>query len=401
MRNTDIMKEQMENQNMDSSQEQEIDLIELIKRMWVNRKLILKVTGVCFVLGLLIALFSSKAYTAGCDFVPQTSSSTSTSRMSSLAALAGINLNQMDDVKALSPYVYENILNSTTFRKELMHTKLSYEKADRPVSFYEYNTSDEFNKPGVGKIVMKYTIGLPFVILKAIRGEQPEPDYSALATEGNGSASKIETMTKEEYECNKILSECLSMNLDDKNGYLSLTVTMPEAIAAAEMAEATVTLLQKYITEFKIEKVQSNLDFVQERYNEAKAEFEDIQDRRARFRDANLNTTKYSARTQLEKLDAEYTLALNLYSELASKLEQAKINVKETTPILTVINPVTVPLQKSKPRRAMILFGWTFFGIVLGMGAVLVLPSVAEITGSKRLKGIVKEGVDESADSVN
>ena len=222
-----------------------------------------------------------------------------------------------------------------------------------------------------------------------------------MATEGNGSASKIETMTKEEYECNKILSECLSMNLDDKNGYLSISVTMPEAIAAAEMAEATVTLLQKYITEFKIEKVQSNLDFVQERYNEAKAEFEDIQDRRARFRDANLNTTKYSARTQLEKLDAEYTLALNLYSELASKLEQAKINVKETTPILTVINPVTVPLQKSKPRRAMILFGWTFFGIVLGMGAVLVLPSVAEITGSKRLKGIVKEGVDESADSVN
>lgn len=401
MRNTDIMKEQIEYQNMESSQEQEIDLIELIKRMWVNRKLILKVTGVCFVFGLLIALFSSKAYTAGCDFVPQTSSSTSTSRMSSLAALAGINLNQMDDVKALSPYVYENILNSATFRKELMQTKLNYEKADRPVSFYEYNTSEEFNKPGVGKIVMKYTIGLPFVILKAIRGEQPEPDYSALATEGNGSASKIETMTKEEYECNKILSECLSMNLDDKNGYLSISVTMPEAIVAAEMAEATVTLLQKYITEFKIEKVQSNLDFVQERYNEAKAEFEDVQERRARFRDANLNTAKYSARTQLEKLDAEYTLALNLYSELASKLEQAKINVKETTPILTVINPVTVPLQKSKPRRAMILFGWTFFGIVLGMGAVLVLPSVAEITGSKRLKGIVKGSADETAGSVN
>ena len=395
------MKEQIEYQNMESSQEQEIDLIELIKRMWVNRKLILKVTGVCFVFGLLIALFSSKAYTAGCDFVPQTSSSTSTSRMSSLAALAGINLNQMDDVKALSPYVYENILNSATFRKELMQTKLNYEKADRPVSFYEYNTSEEFNKPGVGKIVMKYTIGLPFVILKAIRGEQPEPDYSALATEGNGSASKIETMTKEEYECNKILSECLSMNLDDKNGYLSISVTMPEAIVAAEMAEATVTLLQKYITEFKIEKVQSNLDFVQERYNEAKAEFEDVQERRARFRDANLNTAKYSARTQLEKLDAEYTLALNLYSELASKLEQAKINVKETTPILTVINPVTVPLQKSKPRRAMILFGWTFFGIVLGMGAVLVLPSVAEITGSKRLKGIVKGSADETAGSVN
>ena len=42
---------------------------------------------------------------------------------------------------------------------------------------------------------MKYTIGLPFVILNAIRGEQPEPDYSSL---GGGEASKIETMSKEE-----------------------------------------------------------------------------------------------------------------------------------------------------------------------------------------------------------
>ena len=89
---------------------------------------------------------------------------------------------------------------------------------------------------------------------------------------------------------------------------------------------------------------------------------------------------------------------MNMYSELASKLEQAKINVKETTPILTVINPVTVPLEKSKPRRALILFGWTFFGVVLGMGAVLVLPSVAEITGSERLKGVVRTVTDTAAE---
>ena len=82
---------------------------------------------------------------------------------------------------------------------------------------------------------------------------------------------------------------------------------------------------------------------------------------------------------------------MNLYSELATQLEQAKINVKETTPILTVINPVTIPLQKSKPRRAMILFGWTFFGVLFGIGAILLLPSVAEITGKAGLKNLVKD----------
>ena len=335
----------------------------------------------------MVAIFSSKVFTASCDVVPQVSSRSGSSQMKSLAALAGININQSQDAKALSPYVYENIMNSTAFRKELMQTMIDTEKTDHPISFYEYCTSEELNKPSVFDYVLKYTIGLPGVILGAIRGEQPEPEYGNV--EGN-SKSSIQTLSQKEYSCIKVLSGCVGITLDDKNGYVTITANMPEALAAAQMAQATVTLLQKYITEFKIEKVQSNLDFVQERYDEAKRNFEDIQARRAKFRDANLNTSRYSARTELEKLDAEYTLAMNLYGELATQLEQAKINVKETTPMLTIINPVTVPFKKSKPQRAMILMAFTFLGVVAGMGCVLLLPTVADITGSEKIRGWVK-----------
>lgn len=383
--------EQMQNRNDIPAEEQEIDLVELVRKMWINRALIVKITCAFMVLGVLVALFSSKVYTASCDFVPQTSDSSSSSRMNSLAALAGINLNQMQDVKTLSPYVYENILGSTTFRKELMNVKLDYEKADRPVSFLEYNTSEEFNKPTVGSYIMKYTVGLPFVIINAIRGEQPEPDYGMLSGGEQGEGARIETLSKEEYECSRALGECLSLSMDDKKGYLSITVNMGEPVAAAQLAQAALTLLQRYITEFKIDKVRSNLDFVQERYNEAKRNFEDVQLRRAKFRDANRGASKHLAMIEQEKLDAEYTLAMNLYGDLAAQLEQAKINVKETAPILTVVNPVTVPYQKSKPRRAMILFAFTFLGAVAGMGAVLTLPVAGEIFGSRRMKSMVRE----------
>ena len=109
------------------------------------------------------------------------------------------------------------------------------------------------------------------------------------------------------------------------------------------------------------------------------------------FRDSNMNTTRYSARTELEKLDAEYTLAMNLYGELATQLEQAKISVKETIPVLTVINPVTVPYKRSKPQRAMILLAFTFLGGVLGAGLVLVMPTVAQIFGNEKLSQFVKQ----------
>ncbi len=367
-------------------EEQEIDLVELIQKLWHNRWLIVKITIVFMVLGLLVALFSPKVYTASCDVVPQTSDNSKSSQMSSLAKLAGINLSQGESAPTLSPYVYENILKSTKFKKELMQTEINFEKADRPVSFYEYYTSEEFNKPTVVDYVLKYTIGLPGVIMGAIRGEQPEPDYSS--AEGG---AKIESLTKDEYKVLSLLGESVMLSLDDKKGYVSITVNMPEPLAAAQLAQATLNLLQEYITVFKVEKVQSNLDFVQERYNEVKRDFEDVQARRARYRDANHNTIKNQARIEQERLEAEYQLAMNIYSELAMQLEQAKIKVKETTPILTVINPVTVPYKKSKPQRAMILMAFTFLGAVAGMGCVLVMPTVADIVGSERLKGIVKE----------
>lgn len=384
---------QLQNQINNIPEEKEIDLVELIRLMWLNRWLVIKITGVAMVLGLMVALFSKKEYTASCDIVLQSSTSGSTSSsMSSLAALAGINIGQMqNNVRALSPYVYENILNSTSYRKELMYTVMDFEKADRPVSFYEYFTSEEFNKPGVMDYVKKYTIGLPGVIIGAIRGPQPESEASAVE---EGSA--IETLTSEEASCVSLLSKAVVITLDDKKGYITITANMPEPVAAAQLAQAAFDILQKYITKFKIEKVQSDLDFVQERYDEAKRNFEEVQARRAKLRDANMNTTRYSALAELEKLDAEYALRQGVYNSLAQRVEQAKINVKETTPVLTVINPVTVPRQKSKPRRAMILFAFTFLGAVAGMGTVLVLPTVAEITGKESLKRFIKTLPEES-----
>lgn len=379
--------DQIQNQNNYPVDEQEIDLVELIQRMWLNKGLIIKLTVVFMVVGVFVALFSPKVYTASCDIVPQTTDGSGSSRMSSLAALAGINLNQSMDVKALSPMVYENVLNSTTFRKELMQTPIEFEKAGKAVSFYEYYTSEEYNKPGIGSYIMKYTIGLPFTILNAIRGEQELPQMAATG----GDSQNIESMSKEEYEVSKILGQAVSIMLTEKKGFVTITANMPEAVAAAQLAQATVTLLQKYITEFKIDKVQSNLDFVQGRYDEAKKNFEDIQFRRAKHRDANQNLIKHSARVEQEKLDAEYTLAMTLYTELAKQLEQAKISVKETTPILTVINPVTIPYKRSKPQRATILLAFTFLGAMAGMGLVLVIPTVADILGNDRIRGLVKE----------
>lgn len=362
---------------------EEIDLIEIIRKLWRNRKLILKTTGGFMVLGVLVAIFSSTEYTAESTMVPQSSDKKMGGGLSGLAAMAGINLGDMGGGEILSPKMYPKILESVPFQKDLMQTEIVFQEYDTSVKVLDYYTDKKYRKFSLTGTLKKYTIGLPGVIMKAIRGDKDE--WSA------GAGSSIQSITENEKKCMDILEDKISLIINDKDGYIQLKASMPEPLAAAQLAEKVQVMLQKYITEFKIEKVQSNLDFVQERYDDAKREFEQIQEERAIFKDANKNIFSAKAKTEEEKLDTRYNLALSVYTELAKQLEQAKIQVKETTPILTIVDPVTIPTERSKPKRALICVLFTFLGGLAGIGLVLTLPYLANVSGNDKFKKWIKE----------
>ena len=80
-----------------------------------------------------------------------------------------------------------------------------------------------------------------------------------------------------------------------------------------------------------------------------------------------------------QNLQSEYTLAFGVYSELAKQIEQAEIQVKKDTPILTTVQPVQIPDEKSSPKRLLILLIWTFLGAIISSGWILVESSLKEI----------------------
>ncbi len=147
----------------------------------------------------------------------------------------------------------------------------------------------------------------------------------------------------------------MTLNVNDKEGYLTLTSNFHQALLSAQVAQKAQKLLQDYITQFKIEKATAQFHFIEERFNEKKREFESAQRRLASYRDANKNISSAVAQTELEKLENEYQLAFEVYSELAKQLEQARIKIKEDTPVFSVIEEVVVPIEKSKPKRSLIL----------------------------------------------
>ena len=354
--------------------EDEINLIEIAAKLWANRRFIIMVTLIFMAIGLFIAINTPNKYTASTTMVPQTGNKQVGGSLGGLAAMAGINLGSMSSGEVLSPSVYPIILNNVNIQKELIYSKYSFEKSVEPITYYEYATNKKYGSFNIIGTIKKYTIGLPGLIIGTIKGKQKEVfDYLSTDTK------TIDKLSVKESNVIKNVLGNLSLNLNNKEGYISLSYTSGEPTLSAEIVLASQKLLQKYITEFKVEKVRSNLEFVEKSYDEAKNNFESKQEELAKFRDANKSLSSAMARTQEEKLTSEYNLLLGIFSEIAKQKEQAKIAVTETTPILTIIEPVTIPTEKSGPNRLMMLIGYTLLGLLVGMGWILGWPYIKEI----------------------
>lgn len=349
-----------------TGQETEVDFINLARTFWDGRNVIGKLILLCVFIGFFVAILIPNQFTASSTMVPQVSDPKSKlaslsggmSGLTGLAAMAGISLNTATGSE-LSPRTYSSIISSVPFQMELMKTPLNFEKLDSQVTLYDYYTKIRFGNP-----LIKYTVGLPSLIIKTIKGERKNK-FNTL------KSNPLYLLSEKEIEVQKIIEEQVSIIVNDKDGFVTLSCSLPEAYASAQLAQNAQVLLQRYITEFKIEKARLDEEFIQQRFDEAKKNYRAAQQQLAGFRDRNRNVSQAVAKTEEERLNGEYTLVTGVYSELAKKLEQAKIQVKEETPVFTIIKPVSVPVEKSRPNRPLVLAISAFIGLIAG--TVLVL----------------------------
>ena len=340
------------------SQEDSIDVIALLTTLWQSRKFIVKTILIFFVFGVLIALLSPVKYKASTVFVPQLGSEVKApSGLSSLASLAGINLSSGNQGGDISPLLYPNLSSNIPFKLALLSAPITEDTSDTlDVQFYLLSQKSGIN---ILSTIKKYTIGLPGLLFSS-------------DTNTSSSQSSLISLTEEEEELVEMLSEKYTVSVNEKEGYVAVSALDKNPVIAAELVRIITANLQDEIIQKRLEKVQNNLDFTQNQYNQKKLEFEKIQDRLARFKDRNQNISSSLFLNELERIQAEYSIALKVVTELATQVESAKLRVNKDTPIFSVIDPVTVPTQKEYPKRKNIVVLFLFFGFVIASTYILV-----------------------------
>ena len=342
-------------------QDDEIDLIALIKTIWNGRRTIYYSIGVTVFFGLIIAFASPKKYTASATLLP--SAENTENRLGGLGALAGMagfNLNSMfAQSSGIPAEIYPQVVSSFPFQEELVHQKFNFEDYDHPVSIYDYVVADSV--PTLGSIIIKYTLRLPWTIKDAIFSKKEETvktDYGVIL------------LSEEELSALNFTKDLIQVDVDDKTGLVTVSAEDKEPVATAQFIQKAVDLLQEYVIDYKTSQVRENLEFVQERYDEKKKEYERIQKEFFEYKDRHRNIDPNRVDVRFQQLSDEYNIITAVYKGLAQQLEQAKISVKEQTPVFTVLEPAKVPDEKSSPKRGLILVISVFLGGFIGIGLI-------------------------------
>ena len=354
---TGMSDEQQQNKN---PQEEEIDLLELALKVWAERRWILKCCGYAVIVGLVIAFSIPKEYTATATIAPELSDGKNGGGLSSLAAMAGLNINTPSGADAIYPDLYPDIVSSTPFITGLFNIPVKDLKGEIDTTLYRY--LDEHQCSHWWSVI----ISAPFKFFgwtaSLFRDEEEN---------GNEGGLNPFHLTKDQSQIAKELSERISVSVDKKTGLTTLSVTVQDARIAACLTDSVMYRLQDYVTDYRTNKARQFFEFQKGLFERKKKEYEIAQENYAKFADANKNIILQSYRAEQVRLENEMNLAYQVYTSVAQQLQMAEAKVQEITPVYTVVEPATIPIRASKPSKAMILIGIVFLTGVVCVGWIL------------------------------
>ncbi|MDE5554509.1 MAG: chain-length determining protein [Muribaculaceae bacterium] len=351
-------------------EEKEIDIMEMAMKLWEQRKRIIKWCVIGAVIGVMVAFSIPREYETIVKLAPELpDTKASSGGLSALASMAGLNSNMLAGRDAVNPMLYPDVVQSVPFLTGLFNVEVTTKKDKEQFTVEQY-MEDETSGTWWG-----YILGLPFKLFGLLIPSDDEI--------GEDHALNSFQLTKKECDMVKALSKRITASFDEKTYVITISVMMQDPLVSAMLADTVVTRLQEYITDYRTNKARVDLAYAEKLNEEARVEYYEAQQRYADYLDRNQGLAFRSAEIVRERLQNEAQLAYSLYNQTAQHLQKAQAKVQEATPAYAVISPATVPIKPAKPKKVMILIGFTFLAFVACAAWILFLSPMLDDYKSK------------------
>lgn len=349
-----------ETTNQPYFEEDDIDIMELIAKLWKKKTMIIKWCIAGAVIGLIAGFSIPKTYKASVTIAPEQQQRTNSS-VSSIASMMGVNLN--NSVDAISVDMFPDVVHSIPFIVELFDLPVTFERKDSVITTTLVDYMKEYQRSPWWNSV----INAPFKALgwlMSIGKEKKDEAYTAVLDPSN--------LPKKERQVVKYFNENLLVNVDKKSGKTSMSLTMQDPRVVASVMNAVTENLKAYMSDYRTSKARQDVENLEVICALRKADYYKAQQTYADFVDANKNVIRQSANAERDRLQQEMNLAYQVYSQVATNLEGARIQAEQAKPIFVIIDPVTVPLKKAAPSKARLLLVFTFLAGCCAAAWVLI-----------------------------
>lgn len=338
-----------ENNINNNIEEQEIDIMELVAKLWKNRKMILIWCAVGAVIGLVAGFSIPKTYRASATLAPETQQRIG-SGVSSIASMMGVSLdNSMD---AIDYEMYPDVVASTPFLFELLDLPVKTVDAKIDTTLQGYILNHQ-KSPW-----WSHVIGAPFKALgwaiSLVKPEEEESDSTSTAE------LDVFNLPKDERAAIGYLAKKISVAVDKKTGKTQLSLEMQDPLVVATVLDAVVGNLKDFMSDYRTSKSRQDVENLSVICEQRKQDYYRAQQAYADYMDSNKNVIRQSALAERQMLQQEMNLAYQVYSQVATQLEGARIKTQQDKPVFAVLKPVNVPLLKSGPSKAKLLVAFAF-----------------------------------------
>ena len=346
------------------SGKQKTDLLETATKIRNSRIQILKVCSIGVVIGIVIAFGTPKEYTASMFVAHEDNYRRPSSGISALVGMTGdMGPSAATERDAIYPSLYYAIATSSPFLLRLFDIEVRRQEDVAAMTLAQY--LKEHQKAPWWSAITSAPSRLMGWCVSLFR-EKPKAGKPEKETK-----SPPFQLTREEAAIAGAIASRISIEIDQKKREITINVTMQDPLVAATVLDTLQSRLKAYMTGYRTSKARRILEYNEKLCKEAQTEYYAAQEEYTRYADANRDLTMLTSRAELSRLQSAMNLAFSTYNQTEMQVQAAKAKLDKVIPVYTVIQPVTVPLSPSRPRKVMIIVACILLSVAGSIGWIL------------------------------
>ena len=338
---------------MESNSCNSLSFSKLWQDVKTHRRLYYKVLPLTFIVAAIISLSIPNYYNCTVKLAPEIpGNKAGGSSLASLASSFGVNLGNSNAAggDAILPNLYPDLMNSVVFKASLFPIRIQQEDADTTTTYYDYLLNDQ-RAPWWSEILSG--------TFKAIGSLFTKNE------ENNGNKVDPYKLTKEQFKIVETINKKVVCDVDKKTFVITIDVTDQDPVVAAVIADSVQNRLQKFITDYRTQKARIDLDYNRKLLVEAEARYDEARKDYSAYSDAYRKSIFEDKNTERQKLETKLQIESRAYSQVATQVQVAEAKVQEETPAFTLLQPATVPVRKSGPKRAITCLVFLFLAAII------------------------------------